>query len=229
MSELRPHQSALLLAGAVTPVAWAVPVLGLALLPLQYLNTHLHELCHAIVGIGSGGDVHEILVFGDGGGVTPIYGGATVLEASAGYVGAAIGGALMILFSRHEVGARLTLRVLAGVLGLSLLLWVRGDAIGIITGIFWVAALAGLSLLKGRWLLFAAQFVGLQQCLSSVRSLYVLVQISAIGEGHSDAGLMQNATGVPAIVWSLVWCAISLGLLTVALRRAWQAPNHPAE
>ncbi len=221
MRDLRPHQQALLFAGLITVIGWAVPVLGQLLLPLQYLNTHIHELCHAVVGIASGADVHEIIVRGDGSGVTPLSGGALVLVGSAGYVGAAIVGALIIVAAKTESGARMALRVLGCVLLLGLLIWVRGDAVGIFTAAFWAGALVALSFLKGNWLLFATQFIGLQQCAAALRSIYVLLQISAIGEGHSDASLLEEYTHVPAIVWSLGWSALSVTLLYLALRQAW--------
>lgn len=229
MGNLRPHQSALLLAMGVTLVAWMIPLAGQVLLPLQYLNTHLHEFCHAIVAICTGGQVEGISVFRDGSGVTPVAGGWLLFVASAGYVGAAVGGAMVILFSRHEPGARLTLRILALLLLASMVLWVRHDAWGVISGIFWIVALAGLSVLNGKALLFAAQFIGVQQCLSSFQSLFTLLKISAVGEGQSDATLMANATHIPALIWTLLWCGLSLALVTAGLRRAWRAPIHPAE
>ncbi len=224
---LLPHQKAILLAGFITLVAWTIPFLGQVLLPIQYLNTHLHELSHALVGIISGADIEQIKVFSNGSGVTPMRGGAIVLVGSAGYLGAAFGGAAIILGSAHEPGARLTLRIVAGCLVGSMLFWVRGDWVGVASGLFWIAALIGLSFLRGPWLLFAAQFIGIQQCLSSFRSLYVLLEISAMGEGRSDAALLASETHIPAMVWSVAWVLVSVLLATVALRRVWRVPTRP--
>lgn len=224
---LLPHQKAILLAGLITLIAWAVPILSKVLLPLEYLNTHLHELSHALVGIISGADIEQIKVFSDGSGVTPMRGGAIVLVGCAGYLGASFGGAAIIVGSAHEPGARLTLRIVAGCLVGSMLFWVRGDWVGVASGLFWIAALIGLSFLRGNGLLFAAQFIGIQQCLSSFRSLYVLLEISAMGEGGSDASLLATETHIPAMVWSVAWVLASAVLATVALRRVWRVPNRP--
>jgi len=50
---------------------------------------------------------------------------------------------------------------LAGVLALSMLIWVRGDLVGVLWGGFWTFALgAGAFFLRDGWAVFAAQFVG---------------------------------------------------------------------
>src|SRR5690348_9171182 len=101
---LRPHQNTLVIAAVVSLLLWIMPVFGYILLPLQYLNTHLHEFSHALVAIATGGSVDTIKVFSDGSGVT-YASGVDILVNSAGYIGATIIGGLMIVFSRTERGA----------------------------------------------------------------------------------------------------------------------------
>ena len=222
---MQPHQKAILAAGAASLALWAIPYLQKLMLPLQYLNTHLHEFGHAMAGQASGGDVEFIKVMADGNGVTPVTGGSMWLIGPAGYLGAALIGSAVIWFSRTEKSAQNTLRLLAFFLGLSMLLWVRGDFVGIISGIGWIGALVGASMyLRGNALLFAAQFVGLQQCLNSIQAVYTLLNISAFSEMHSDALVMQNNTGIPAVAWALGWCAFAMILVVISLRRAWTLP-----
>jgi hypothetical protein len=226
---LLPHQKAILAAGLASLVVWAIPLIQRLLLPMQYLNTHLHEFAHAMAGQASGGNVESIQVLADGNGITPITGGSIWLIGPAGYVGAALIGSAVIWFSRTERSAKNTLRLLAFVLGLSMVLWVRGDLVGVLSGIGWVAALfAAGTFLKGGSLLFAAQFVGLQQCLNSIQAVYVLFNISAFSEMHSDASVMQKNTGVPAVVWATGWCLVSLALIVVALRHSWKGAGAEA-
>jgi hypothetical protein len=218
---LKPHQTSLIWAAVVSLVLWAVPVLQFLLLPLQYLNTHLHEFCHAFVAQISGGSVGTIQVYADGSGVT-MAAGPPVLVNSAGYLGATIIGGLVIWFSRSERGAAITMRALAVVLLFSFVFWVRGDLVGVLTGLFWIAALLGLpSVMSGRNLVFGAQLIGMQQCLASIQSLYVLLKISSFGERRSDAGNMAEYTGIPAIFWALLWGVVGLGVLYVTLRASW--------
>lgn len=221
---LRRDQSLLLFASGAAFLLWMVPVGRLVLLPLVYLNTHIHELCHAVAAIATGGSVKEILVFQSGSGVTPVYGGWLTVVASAGYVGSSIVGAAMIFFSRSERGARATLIVLAVALSLSMVLYVRGDWVGVVSGFAWIAILVALAkFLKASSVIFASQFIGVMQCLNAGYSILTLLKITAVTEIQSDAALMQKATMVPAMVWAVCWAALSLILLVLTLLRAW---NH---
>ncbi len=218
----KPHQIALLFAGLASAAAWAVPLLRSLMLPLLYLNTHLHELCHALAAELTGGEVQKIVVHADGSGMTPVSGGGLLLLASSGYVGASMIGAAMIFYGRTPSGAKLVLRLLALTLGFSMIVFVRGDAIGVASGLVWVAGLWGLSTyLKDRALLFAAQFLGLQQCLNSLQSVYVLMRLSALGTEHSDAAIMARASHIPAMVWAVSWCILSVAAIGLSVRAAW--------
>jgi hypothetical protein len=218
------HQSALLLAGAISLILWVAPVLGFLLLPLQYLNTHLHELCHAISAVATGGEVAEIKVFAAGNGVTLCSGSPWIVPA-AGYLGAVVIGALVILFGRSERGARACLRVIAAGLAFSLVCWVRGDLVGVVSCVGWIVVLFLLSTaLKERDVIFAAQFVGVQQCLMAVQSLYVLFRISAFQGQQSDAENMARYTGIPALFWAVLWGGIGLTALWLTLRLVWARP-----
>lgn len=203
----------------------AVPVVGWALLPVTYLNTHIHELCHALSAVATGGQVARIEVFANGGGVTPVSGGWMPVVAMAGYVGSTIVGAIVTVLGRSDRGARLVLRFLSMALLVSLALWVRSDWLGIVAGAFWVAGLWGLTMLSGPNLLFAAQFIGVQLILASFQSLLVLLHVSQLGIGHSDAVLMSQAAGLPPIVWASVWAGLSACTAYVALKWAWQTPG----
>jgi hypothetical protein len=219
---IKPHQTALLIAGAATLACLLVPVLQRMLLPLAYLNTHLHELSHALMSQITGGEVERIIVNSNGSGVSPVMGGNITLTAAAGYTGASIFGAMMIYFGRTEKGARATLLTVAAMLAFSLVVWVRGDAIGVASGIGWAIALPIVALcFKQTPLVFCCQFLGLQQCLNSVKSVFDLVQITVGTEVHSDASILQDATHLPALAWSLGFAAFSLGLVYWSLRKSW--------
>src|SRR5688572_3849635 len=144
-----------LLASLTSLILWAVPGAGMILLPLELLNTHIHEFCHAFVALATGGDVAYIKVFSSASGVTPVRGGSPILMASAGYVGAAVLGGLVLMFSRSDRSARNVLLCLAGVLTLSMVFWVRGDIAGVASGLLWIFLLFAMGKgLKGDALVF---------------------------------------------------------------------------
>lgn len=229
MQPLRPHQSALLGAAALSALFWALPGLQWVIVPLSYLNTQIHELCHALAAVATGGVPHEIIVFPDGSGVTPTSGGFMPLVAAAGYVGAAVVGMAMLMIGRTEPSARMVLRVLAVVMGLGLVLWQHNpvsNGFGILTGLFWITALVVFSnYAKGSTLIFGVQFVAVQQGINAIRSLIDLLIISSRTAAHSDAMIMQSQTGIPALIWAGIWCGISAVLLMQGLRKAWTAPT----
>lgn len=223
-SSLRPHQSAFAIACFISVVLWFLPFLRWVTVPIQYFNTHIHEAWHALATVATGGAVHRIEVHANGNGETLTSGGLNFVIASAGYLGAAIVGALVIAFARTPKSARVGLISLSVVMAYSLLVWVRGDPFGWISAIGWIVALLAMAMyLKDENRLFAAQFLGVQQCLNSIQSLFFLVHISGFGVKESDAGNMALMTHIPAIVWAVFWCIASLLLMLLALRFSWRS------
>ena len=229
--QLRSDQKILLAALFVSGLLWAIPYASIALYPLNLLNTHIHELCHALAAIGTGGEVKHIIVNADTSGLTPIHGRSVWFAASSGYVGSTIVGALMILASKTEKGARAMLWTSSVFIGLSALLFVRvrpeeaGDWYGVASGIIWTGAFALMAKkLKGDWTPFASQFIGVQLCLSSIGSFSALMAVSAEG-GHSDASIMQQQTGLPAMFWASLWLVIALAAIGFSLRAVWRQPK----
>ncbi len=221
---LRRHRQLLVIAAIVSAICAAVGPLSLVLLPLDYLNTHLHELSHALAGIVTGGSVGSIHVFSDGSGVTSISGGSTLVSASAGYLGATLAGCLVIVASATQKGARLALLVLGGAIAASMVLFVRGDLVGFGAGALWTGLLLlAATKLKGEALLFTAQFIGIQQCIHSFGSLRDLWSLSLHPGVETDARILERVSLLPAPVWAVTWVVISLIMMTWAVRASWNA------
>jgi hypothetical protein len=224
--KLRKDQRLLVWACVAALALWIVTPLRFLLLPLIYYNTHIHELCHAIAAIVTGGQVGFIEVFGDGSGLTQTRGGSGFLIASAGYVGSSIVGGILVFGSRTPASAKKMLLLAAAFIAFAMVFFVRGDAIGIITGFGWLVALGLCSkFLNGDSAVFAAQFLGIQQCLTSFQSFLALIAVTANDLGHSDAANMEEATHVPAILWSLLWLGFGLFAIGVGIKASWA--NRP--
>ncbi len=201
---------------------WVVPFLRPVLTPLIYFNTHIHELCHALVGILTGGSVERIVVEASGSGHALIAGGNLLLTASAGYVGSALVGSIMIAGARDGKGAKAMLLAAAGFLTVSMVMFVRGDAVGVLSGLLWILALGGAAL----WLsedgkILAAQFVGVQLCLTAAHAFLTLLNLSISSEAMTDAETLERATHIPGVVWATGWLAISAVAVGAGLYRAW--------
>ena len=222
---LRRDQWTLLGASMASVTLWAIPFLRPFALPLIYLNTHIHELCHAVTTIATGGAVENIIVLGDGSGSTPVIGGSMFLIASAGYVGSALVGGVLLAFSRTPKQATSMLWLTFGFVLASLVLFVRGDWIGVWSGVFWVLTLALLAReLRGPNAVFAAQFLGMQMALTSLQAFLVLLKITSVTETRSDALILQQVTGIPAFTWALGWFVFGLFSIGLALLSAWRPP-----
>lgn len=222
------HQKILLASIGLSSAMWIVPFLWFLWLPLIYLNTHIHELAHALTALATGGQVQHILVFANGGGVTPVMGGSILLIASAGYVGSTLTGAAMLLQSKSADGARKALMLAGFILLFSLIFFVRGDLIGVLTGIGWTVFLfASGAKMSAKWATFFARFLGVALCLASLEAYKYLFASTMVPDAHSDAAIMQSVTGVPAVVWATAWFVFSLVVLVPTLKSAWRGNAKP--
>jgi hypothetical protein len=71
---------------------------------------------------------------------------------------------------------------------------------------------------NARWANFALAFLAVQCLLNAIFSLTDLLLITTTTGGHSDAVNMSAATGLPALVWVLIWFGVSIFMITVGLR-----------
>jgi len=219
-SALNPQQRSLVYATVVSLALTLIPFGRFVLFPIQYLNTHFHEAMHAFATLASGGLVRKIEVYGDTSGVTLSQGGSLFLIAPAGYLGATLLGAFVIASCMNGEAASKIARGLAIALMVVIVLWLRGDLVGLLTAFAWLAILWNIpKIAEVETRMFAVQFVGVQLCLTSLASFRDLVLLSAQTEAATDAKNMEMATGIPAIAWATVWLILGGIGLIIGLRR----------
>ncbi|HMG42247.1 MAG TPA: M50 family metallopeptidase [Acidimicrobiales bacterium] len=228
----------------VTAALWLLFSAAWPLLPVRWFVTLVHEAGHAAAATVLGGDVSSVTVNRHGGGLTQwSYPGEIptlqrVLVASAGYVGAAVVGGVMIELAARLRRGRAALLALAALVALIGVAWVpwRFDAEGS------VAQATGSSSGDGRfstvfWLVAAAALVGLavqpserlrrvtvlalatSLCLASIDDLRRVLEVSSRG-GHSDAAAAAAVTPLSSWMWSAVWLLIGVGACAAGL---WSA------
>ena len=211
-----------------TIVTWRVPIVGWLLYPFQVYGTFIHELSHGLAAILTGGAFQRFVVNPDLSGTALSSGGIHWIVASAGYLGSAIFGGILTLLSASKVPARRVLVWLGVALGVMSLLFVR-NLFGLGAGI----ALAALLFFAGRrlretWADGLLLFLAVQMMLSAIDGVFDLVQISAAtGAVRTDAQIMAQATGIPAIVWAVLWSGLSLVILLFSLRAAYRRTPSP--
>jgi Peptidase M50B-like len=213
----------LVVAAAISIALWVVPQLRVLVYPLTLFNTTFHELSHAVATVLTGGTVIMVQVFVNGEGVTRSAGGWPFVIASAGYFGTSVLGAALLATFRDEKSTRLGFRILAGALIASLVLVIRGDFVGWTAGFLWAVALVVASrVASGPSLMFFARFLAIQLCLTSFKSLYDLLFLSAAGVAATDAGFLQSTTGIPSLFWAGTWSLASVVAVIGGLAVAWK-------
>lgn len=213
-----------------TLIVWRLPTVGWLLYPFQVYGTFVHELSHGVAAVLTGGSFWRFVVHPDLSGTAVSAGGIRWIVISSGYIGSAIFGGVLILLWASALPARRVLVGLGLTLGLLSLLFVR-NLFGLVAG----AALAAVLMVAGRklretWAARLVMLLAVQMMLNALDSLVALVQLSAVsGATRTDAQIMAQATGIPAIAWAGLWSGLSLAILVLSLRLAyrWNAPQLP--
>ncbi len=208
-----------------------VPYANLLLYPFRLFVTFIHEGGHAVAALATGNSVQSLSIATDGSGeVMATHDGflSGLFISSAGYLGATLYGAALLVLIRHKIAARAILIATAIFIGLMSLRFGYSNPFTLVSGI----VLSGALLLAAkhaqeRIANFLLSFVAVQCVLNALFDLRTLLNLSSPMEAqvHTDALNMAQATGIPAIVWALLWIGISLGLLRLALRSYIAAPK----
>jgi hypothetical protein len=204
--------TALALSVAVAWYFWDAP----ALLPLKLFVVMVHETGHAAATLLVGGRVDRVVLSGDEGGaclsLLPPGTLGQVVVFSAGYVGCAlVGGLLLLATYRFRLGR--------GVLGAACV-WLAVMGVAYAGDVFTVAFCLGTALVLGlgAWLLPSAVVDVVNLFLAGFVSLYALFDLrsdlwDARVRGMSDAALLAQQTYVPALVWAALWTVVSLAIV----------------
>lgn len=217
MSDKQRSLRYLILASLLTVGLSFVPMASFIVYPFRLFVTFIHEGGHALATLLTMGQVDSIQLYRDASGVTMTRGGFSLLISSAGYLTSTLYGALLLMIGRRSDRAKGMLAVTAaGILGLTIF-YVRG-MFGWGTGISLTVLLTlAVIFLSQRATHFLLNFLAVQCCLNALYDLNTLFLISVASDSHSDARNMQSYTGIPAVLWSLVWLGISVFVLFKAL------------
>ncbi|MET0555587.1 MAG: M50 family metallopeptidase [Vicinamibacteria bacterium] len=204
--------AALSLAASLTP--WA----PLLLYPFKLFTTWVHECGHAVATVLVGGHVQAITIAPDTSGLTlglvPASRVARGVVASAGYLGAALVGCVLMAATRVPRRARAILLGLGACLLVSLALWMR-NPFGFVVVLAWGAALLALGRHAASGVAhFVLGLLAVQVALNAVFDIRVLFLVEG---GPSDAQTMARLFLLPAWLWAGAWMAASVAMLGATL------------
>src|SRR3989441_9205775 len=235
--DTRPQATALLIAAAISIALWFIPFAEILSFPFRIFVTFIHEGGHALAALVTGNSVQSLSVSMNASGETYTTQGGTFSQmfvSSAGYLGAIAFGAVLLVFIRRAVAARVILFACAFLI--LFLTFVFGFLKPIFTGpasswtnmpfTFIAAVLISLGLYAvGRWTsarvaMFIVSMIAVQCILNALLDLKTVFFLSSplAPSVPNDAVNMAHATGVPAIFWAIIWIAVAFAILLLALR-----------
>jgi hypothetical protein len=193
---------------------WWTPVV----FPLRIFVVLLHEISHALAAIATGGTVERIVLHMDEGGATYVRGGSPFIMLSAGYLGSLLWGlALIEVAGTRPKRARLALAGLGGFVLVIAALYVRNIFGFLFAAAFGAALVLAARKLRARGVAIVMLGLGLTSALYAI--LDIRSDILARPHLRSDARMLAELTGVPTLVWGVLWSGIALVACWFALRR----------
>ena len=189
--------------------------------PVKLFVVLLHEISHGLATLATGGQILAIDVTPQEGGSCRCAGGNAFLALSAGYLGSLLWGGLMIWGAeRFPKSSAWLAVVIAAVVGGITLVFVR-EPFAAAFGLAFAAALVVVAWRGGwkvsRWVLTV---LGLISCLYAV--LDIKSDILDRPELKSDARMLAELTGIPTLVWGVLWIAIALAFCLFLFRWVWR-------
>ena len=228
------------LAGLTTLLIALIPWLNLLNYPFRLLITIVHELGHGLAALLTGGEFVRFVIFPNGAGLAYTAGGWRWVIVPAGYVGAALFGAGLILLGRSHRWSRTALAVIGGVM---LLLSLRYGVPSIISRDFLSGLLTTVSgVIFGGffiwlawkaapgWIIFLLHLVAIQAGLTAFSDLATVIGLSTrfFNAPANDAQSMAELTFIPAIIWAILWAILALFLISGAIWVTWLARGEDA-
>jgi hypothetical protein len=247
--DARPQITTLLVATALSLALWYIPYAEVLTYPFRIFVTFIHEGGHALAAVLTGNSVRSLSVSIDTSGLTEtlIPQGSSfsqMLISSAGYLGAISFGALLLLLVRIRVKGHVVLIGSAVIIiGLTVIFGFLVPLTNLSFSPFTVVAgaviaaglLAAAKYLGPRALNFLVSFLAVQCVLDALFNLRDLFVLSLGSDAHTDAGNMANIFPTwlwplsTSIFWALFWIAVSLVLLSLALRAYVAGKGEPAQ
>ncbi len=227
-SSLLEKNGIIIIAVIVALILTNVPYVRYALTPFSFFVTIIHEAGHGVAALLCGASIDKIVINPDTSGYIQWRGNVNHFErmfiASNGYMGAAIFGAILLILGAFPKAVKILLIILGAMVLFVTVFYIR-TLVGWGVGLFMTLLLVGVGL-KGNLLIsnFLLSFLAIQCSLNALEDIIILIRLSlgatrsAYSLGQTDADVMQNATLIPAIAWSVLWLILAAVILFVALR-----------
>jgi hypothetical protein len=200
----------------VVALLWDTPVVW----PLRVLVVFFHEASHGLAALATGGSIDSLRIMPDESGLATTRGGSAFVVYSAGYLGSLVVGAILLLVAARTRLDRIAAAALGALIAALTILFVPlSNPFGFAFGLVAAAVLLAIA----KWMPEAAsdvalKVIGITSCGYAVLDIYS--DVIARPGLRSDAAMLGEATGVPTVVWGVLWIAIAVAGAGAALRLA---------
>ncbi|MEZ4668066.1 MAG: M50 family metallopeptidase [Anaerolineae bacterium] len=211
-----------LLAMVAVFILWNVPQLDFILYPFRLFVTYVHEAGHGTAALITGGRFQGFEVMSNGAGQAITAGGTRWLILPAGYLGAALFGAVLFYINNRFHYSRL----LAVALGVGLIVfsvWFgRIALLSLVVGIAFGAVLILLGLRANDYVNgFVLNILAMLTGLNAVLDVWLLINNSDanLGTIRNDAAAFsaEIAPLIPGAVWAFLWALLALVMVGVSV------------
>lgn len=183
-----------------------IPIINI---PFTWIMTFFHEVSHGIGALLTGGSVDKINLHLIGSGLCYTTGGSRFIVLQAGYIGAVIWGILIYEMADgvSQKSTNILAMSLAGLIAISALLYGRDIITWIILLTIFGLFVSIIKLQEAYLMKLSLKFIGIYVLLDAVRAPLHLID----GRNFGDGAALSELTGIPEIIWVLLWLAIGVG------------------
>lgn len=190
--------------------------------PFRVFVVLVHEINHALMALATGGEVLEIRTFWDESGHALTNGGIVTLICSAGYVGSAMWGALMI-YSNLFMGLQRVVLMLVGITCTTMsLIYGSMGTLDFFFGIGIGILIAVVALISAKCARICSIWIGTMLCLYSLHDfstdLFYMPEQTDAGILAMHYGFSKEFAYFLAYPIALVWVLLSLSAMYRAMR-----------
>lgn len=176
--------------------------------PIKLFVVLLHEMSHGIFAVLTGGEIVEIHITESLGGTCVTKEGVPFIVAMAGYLGSLGFGAMLFMSAYNRKTNLWTSIILVTLLLIFAANYIQGS-LGILLSLgFSILLIVSTKYFNKTIHSYIMKFLGIVSCL------YVVIDIKEdlilSNNFDSDAQILAYLTGIPAVVWGMLWLAISI-------------------
>lgn len=231
MQMIRTDKSVQIMLGilVVSLICWQMPYVNSVLYPFKLFVTIIQLGCQALATRITGGTPGFLVITPSLQSGSLPTGGMPALTLSAGYIGCAIVGAMLIWFGRKPQEAKGILQAIGAAILVLAVFYAGGGYFSLgamlVTGLALIAISNKCSDMFCHMLLL---MLSVQTALKPVLESIAMVWYSLDSSVVNSAKQMEDVTGIPAILWSAVWSVASLVILSGAFWATYKPSKSQA-